>query len=415
MMITSSKSQAKSESVESILEISKSNEEPPCIKDHRIAMWEAYLKESIPNRVSHLWRYSDPTWFELSDKEITTKSSELIFDLDSSCKDKGVILTKLKDAFKLTEFREKIKNTFGALIKESPNRLTYLNEAAWSSGYFLYVPKGVSVEKPISVKLCSKQSAKLETIRILVILEENSFINLIEEINSEESSDLLTNVVLEMYLAKDSRLNYLNFQSHGKETVHHLFQRAVLDERAELTNLIIALGGKTSKADLGTNLKGERSSVSIFGIVVGDETQRFDHHTTIVHNAPHTCSNLDFRVALKDKARSAFTGNLKIANNAIKSDAHQENRNLLLSSKAKAESIPELEILTSDVERCNHGVTVGQVDKDQIFYLMSRGMNYKEAERLIIEGFLAPTISRVPEEHLKEEIVVRVNKKLESL
>ena len=143
--------------------------------------------------------------------------------------------------------------------------------------------------------------------------------------------------------------------------------------------------------------------------------QKFDHHTTIEHIAPHTKSELNFRVALKDKARSAYTGNLKIAHEAVKSDAHQENRNLLLSEDAKAESIPELEILTNDVIRCNHGVTVGQVDKDQVFYLMSRGLTHKEAERIITLGFLEPTISQIPDESLKEEILKSIEAKLENL
>ena len=121
------------------------------------------------------------------------------------------------------------------------------------------------------------------------------------------------------------------------------------------------------------------------------------------------------KVQGRDKSRSAYTGNLKISHEAIKSDAHQENRNLLLSDEAKAESIPELEILTNDVVRCNHGVTVGQIDKEQIFYLTSRGLSQKEAEQVIVEGFMEPTISRIPEEALREEIMSKIKNKLGAL
>ena len=252
-------------------------------------------------------------------------------------------------------------------------------------------------------------------IRNLIVLEEGADISLIDEISSDEDSTTSINIVSEIFLAKGAKLNCLNLQTNNKNTTQHFFQRANLEEHSEFINLIVGLGGKISKTDLGTSLNGYGASTIIYGIVLGDETQKFDHHTRIEHIAPHTKSALNFRVALKDKARSAYTGNLKIAHEAVKSDAHQENRNLLLSSEAKAESIPELEILTNDVIRCNHGVTVSQVDKEQIYYLTSRGLNQKDAERIIIEGFFEPTISRIPDESLREEISSKIKAKLENL
>ncbi len=391
------------------------SDEPKWLFEKRLSALISYEKEPLPNRVSHLWKYSDPSWFEFNSNNGSIVSSEKlkpVFALDNEATEKGVVLIELSDAFRNEKYNDLILKYFSQLTAKCPNKFAYFNEAIWSSGYFLYVPKNVKIEKPITVRLLFNQLSSLEAVRILILLEEGSSLNLIDEMSSPEDSKRLLNTVTEIFLEKESRLSYANLQLHSKQTISHLFQRAEIKNNAELTNVIVALGGKISKADLGTDLCGTHAGVTTYGIVLGDGVQKFDHHTTLEHNAPYTKSDLNFRVALKDTSRSAYTGNLKISHEAVKSDAHQENRNLLLSSDAKAESIPELEILTNDVTRCNHGVTVGQIDKDQVFYLMSRGLSQKEAEQVIIEGFVEPTISRIPEESLREDIMLKIKNKL---
>ena len=396
------------------------NEEPKWLKEKRQLAWERHQGESLPDRVAHLWKYSDPNWFEINTDNYSNKTSNLNsftanLNLDTEAINKGAILCKLSDALSNKTINHHIETNLGNLTNQHQNRLSLLNESLWSDGYCLYVPKGIKVNKPIISKLALSPTSQNEIIRILIIMEEDSSASLIEEVTSNEGTPHITNIVTEVFLKKNAKLDYLNLQTQNKSATHHVYQRALLNDNAKLVSLIVSLGGKISKLDLGATLNGDNANISTYGIVLGDGIQRFDHHTTIEHVAPHTKSELDFRVALKDKARSAYTGNLKINHSAAKSSAHQENRNLLLSNEAKAESIPELEILTNDVVKCNHGVTVGQVDKDQIYYLMSRGLNEKEAERLIIEGFLEPTISRIPDEHQKEEIQSQVKVKLESL
>ena len=360
MTALQTKSEITSNIIEDIQQISKLSNEPKCMADHRLAMWEAYLKELPPDRVQHLWKYSDPKWFELNEYSIGTQPAKPQLTIEKEYLKKGIVFVEINEIFKLDSLKETIKNKFGLFVKKYPGKITYLNEATWSSGYFLYVPKNVKVEKPLIAKTICERADKSESVRILIVLEEDTSINLIDEIGSSLNESLLSNVVIETFLAKGAKLNYLNLQTHDSQVTHHLFERVQIEENAELTNLIISLGGKISKADIGVELIGRSASVTIYGIVLGDGIQKFDHHTKIDHIAPYSRSELDFRVALKDKSRSAYTGNLKITNEAIKSNAHQENRNLLLSNEAKAESIPELEILTNDVIRCNHGVTVGQ-------------------------------------------------------
>lgn len=388
------------------------------LEEKRELAWKLYNDTPYPDKVSHLWKYSDPRWFEIDtnkkDSLISTKKTQIAFTIDSEFVSKGVILTELNSkTLSSNTLNNIIAKNIGSLTTKYPSKLTYLNDALWSSGYLLYVPKGVTVNKPIISRLSIKDKA--EVLRVLIVMEEDSSLSLIEKLTSDDDDLHSVNIAAEVFLSNNAKLNYLTLQTYNKHITHHIFQRALLQSNAELTNLIVSLGGKITKADLGTILEGQKSKSSTYGIVLGDGVQKFDHHTTIEHLAPHTKSELDFRVALKDKSRSAYTGNLKITHDAIKSSAHQENRNLLLSNDAKAESIPELEILTNDVINCNHGVTVGQVDKEQIYYLMCRGLSQKEAERIIIEGFLEPTISRIPDESQKEEIQKKIDLKLETL
>lgn len=397
---------------DSIKEISQKSGEPECILKHRLSMLETYNKMPLPNRVSHLWKYTDPAIFD--SKAELKDEIELDIQMTDEAKEKGVIFSNIFSMFKSEAAREKVKEYFGLSTKEEPTKFSLLNEATWSNGYFLYVPSNVKLDSPLIVKLNNMAKDSFASLRVLIILEEGSSLTLIDEIFSNDESNNI-NVVVEKNIGKNASLKYLNLQANGSNTTEHYFQRAQLEENATLTNLLVSLGGKLLKADLGAKLVGENATFNTYGFVLGDSNQRFDHHTVIRHISPRTNSGLDFRVALKDKARSAYTGNLCIVEEAIECNAYQENRNLLLSSNAKAESIPELEILTDDVASCSHGVTVGQVDEDQLFYLMSRGVERKEAERIVVSGFVEPTISRIPDEQLKEYIRERVRQKLEDL
>lgn len=372
----------------------------------------AYEKASLPDRVLHLWKYTDPSIFLTDLNNIKPGKSKIEFSIDSESLKKGVLLLELNEAF--NSKGDLLKNYFDKLISSELNKINLLNQALWSTGYFLYIPKGIKLETPIIVK-SSIDAVNFEARRILIVLEEGASVSLIDEALSPDNLSAYINCVSEIFLGNNSQLSYLNINLTGKQTTNHLFQRSTLGKNSELSNLVIALGGKVTKADMRSILNEESSRLHTYGIVLGDDKQHFDHHTIMDHQASLTQSSLDFRVALKDKAKSAYTGNLKIIHEALKCSAVQENRNLLLSEDAKAESIPELEILTNDVEKCSHGVTMGKVDKDQIYYLMSRGLTEKESEKMVIEGFLEPTISKIPDETLREEVRSRVEQKLKSI
>ena len=193
--------------------------------------------------------------------------------------------------------------------------------------------------------------------------------------------------------------------------VGHLTAYAQLAASSRFTLATAAFGGTLAKTDVGATLAGEGAISEIYGVAMGGEAQQFDQHTEHRHEASRTHSDLHTRVVLTDAARCAYTGLIRIASQAAGCEAYQENRNLLLSDDARAESIPELEISNPDV-RCTHGATVAPVDAEQLFYLGSRGLPRSQAQRLIVYGFLDQTLARLPHatrERLEAMVAARLH------
>jgi len=157
----------------------------------------------------------------------------------------------------------------------------------------------------------------------------------------------------------------------------------------------LAFGGALSKQNFGVTLNGPGANSKIYGLLFGSKKQHFDNHTLHHHAASQTSSDIDFKVVLRDKALSAYTGLIRIEHDAANCEAYQENRNLLLTEGARAETIPELEILNEDV-MCSHGATVGPIDPEMVFYLTSRGVPEQEAINAIVTGFVSSTLKMVP-------------------
>ena len=203
---------------------------------------------------------------------------------------------------------------------------------------------------------------------------------------------------------------YYYDQSLPDAAVHFWRQEARLGERSRLKHYSALLGGHAHKNQLDVRLEGPGSKSELRGVLLGSGRQACDFRTTQWHAARETVSDLSFRTALKDRAKSIYTGLIRMEKNAARSDAFQQNDNLLMSNDARADSIPILEILTDDV-RCKHGSTAGPVRPEELFYLTSRGLEPEEAERMLVLGFLEPVLGQFPEK-MKEELSARLEAKL---
>ena len=175
----------------------------------------------------------------------------------------------------------------------------------------------------------------------------------------------------------------------------------------------LAFGALLSKQNFGISLSGVGAESNMYGLLFGSSYQHFDNHTLHHHAASNTTSNIDFKIVLRDRSRSAYTGLIRIDNDARTCQAYQENRNLLLTEGARADTIPELEILNEDVQ-CSHGATIGPIDPEAVFYLEARGIARDEAVRMIVSGFVEHTLRQVPDD-LRQRISGFVAQRLEHI
>jgi Fe-S cluster assembly protein SufD len=179
----------------------------------------------------------------------------------------------------------------------------------------------------------------------------------------------------------------------------------------ELQWIQTLLGGRMTKTNSYFDLAGPGARAFVHGFMFGDGRQHYHLHTLQRHLSDHCTSDLLIKGCLKDSARSVYQGLIQVSEGAQRTDAYQANRNLLLSDTARADSIPGLEILANDV-RCTHGATIGQVDEEQLYYLMTRGLPRREAQRLIVEGFFVPVLDRIPLAGVREQLRTAIERKL---
>lgn len=380
---------------------------PKWIDDLRAAAWASYNERPMPDRAAHLWRYTDPAAF-LFPAEAAGDPERIRVAVEPA---KAAGVTVLPLAVAAREMPDAVRAHFGRLIPTGFGKPEDLNAALWSAGTFVRVPRGVKLPDPILLSTSVFGDGAFRAVRNLIVVEEGASVTVVEESRGggQDGRGSL-NEVTELYAGRDSEIRYLPLQHLGREITAHRTVRARLDSQARLLTVIGSFGGGLVKADLGVSLDGEGAESKMVGLCLGDGKNRADHHTVQDHVAAHTMSDIDFRVVLSGKARSAYTGLIRIAQDAPYCEAFQENRNLLLSEQCRAESIPELEILTDEV-RCKHGATVGPIDQDQLFYLASRGLTPEAATRMVVSGFLDGVLHHLPEgiaESLREEMVARV-------
>ena len=296
---------------------------------------------------------------------------------------------------------------------EAEQKLTSLNTAFHHDGLVVRVPARMSGGRPLRLVRVFAVSPRQAVFPLTVItVGAGSAVTLIDEYVSvpdavEAGAPHLVNGRIEIVLEQEAALHYVRLQRLDPRAREFLLQRATLAQGATLTMTNINLGAALSKAHVVTKLSGPGATAKLYGFVFGRGAQHIDQHTLQDHQAPHTVSDLQFRAALQDDSRMVYTGLIRIAKAAQQTNAYQANHNLLLSRTARAETIPMLEILADDVQ-CKHGASIGPIDEEQAFYLMSRGIPREHAQRLIVMGFIEPIVQQVAfaplQERLRREI-----------
>ena len=269
------------------------------------------------------------------------------------------------------------------------------NAARWEHGLLVHVPKGVVLEQPLYVRIANSVAGGSLFWRLLVVAEPESRFALVEEyVSSTPDLAAYSNAAVEIVVRQAAKVEYVSVQNLSRGTWHFGSHHARVERDAELDWVAGGFGSAKGKVWIQNDLAGPGATSRVTGAYFADGTQHLDYDTFQEHIAPSTTSDFAFKGALRDTARAVWRGMIRVEEGAQKTNAYQENRNLLLSKSAHADSIPGLEIMANDV-RCTHGATLGQVDREQLFYLMTRGLTRAEAERLIVRGFFQDVLDRV--------------------
>jgi Fe-S cluster assembly protein SufD len=271
------------------------------------------------------------------------------------------------------------------------------NAAMWKHGLLVHVPRGIELEKPLYVRV----SAPFW--RLLVIADEGSRFSLVEEYASATEGEAYSNAVVELFVEQSAKLEYVSLQNLSRETWHFASHHAQVGRDAELDWVAGGFGSKKGKTRIQNDLFGRGATSRVTGAYFADGHQHLDYDTFQEHIAPDCTSDFAFKGALRDHATAVWRGMIRVEKDAQKTNAYQECRNLMLSPTTHAVPIPGLEILANDV-RCTHGATVGRVDREQLFYLMTRGLPRAEAERLIVRGFFQDVLDRIELEPVRAAV-----------
>ena len=308
-----------------------------------------------------------------------------------------------------------IQKHLGHYAAAEGNAFTALNQAFFTDGAFIYVPAGVTVAETVELIFITsgqQQGAAIQP-RNLIIAGANSRVTVLESYLSTGSTAYFTNAVTEIVAGDDSHVEHVKLQDEAA-TGFHIAAIAGHFGRASHTWIhSLALGGKLSRNNIRVNLAGEHLESVLNGLYLTRGDQVADHYMVVEHAQPHCASHEYFNGILDDKSKGVFHGRILVRELAQKTDAKQTNKNLLLSDDATADTKPQLEIYADDV-KCTHGATIGQLNKESIFYLRSRGLGTETAKRMLIHAFAGEIIERIQSEPVRATIDKLVWDRLEA-
>ncbi|HEX6761345.1 MAG TPA: Fe-S cluster assembly protein SufD [Gaiellaceae bacterium] len=358
----------------------------------------------LPSTADEHWRFTDLRGFDPTEVPGTpaTGIGPAMLDLEvagrAAMNESGIQILSAPEGVTF----EPLPADHEARLIPDDDRFALENLARWQHGLLVRVPKGVQLERPLYVTVTSNGGSLYW--RMVVEAEEGSRFTLIEDLSSSGPDAIAyTNAVVELFVRQSAKVEYVSLQSLSRETWHFGRHRAVLDRDAELDWVIGGFGSKRGKVWVENDLAGPGATSRVTGAYFADGDQHLDYDTFQEHIAPNTESDFAFKGALRERASAVWRGMIRVEEGAQKTNAYQENRNLLLSDTAHADSIPGLEIMANDV-RCTHGATLGRVDREELFYLMTRGLSRAEAERLIVRGFFQDVLDRIELEPVRQAL-----------
>jgi Fe-S cluster assembly protein SufD len=391
--------------------------------DLKRAAWDRFGALPLPGRTDELWRFSTVAGLRLDRCTLagTPESGLLNAPAISPCaatlefvnhrtllgpvlspelREQGVIFCALEEA--LLQHADLFRRHFMAqAVNLGSEKFAALNAALTRCGAFLYVPRGVEIPAPFVVRHAASGDGAAVFPHTLAILEDAAKATVVEDFRSTDPACAgFAAGVNDLFAGPGAQLTYVGIQDWSRDTLAFQLNSTVVQRDARVLSLNVHLGGRQARHESHSRLQGPGAFSEMLALTVAQGEQEFDQRTLQSHQAPNTGSNLLYKNALLDRARTIFSGLIVVDPEAQKTDAYQSNRNLLLSDEAESNSLPGLEIQANDV-RCTHGATSGHVDAEQMFYLESRGIAPEAARELLVFGFFEEVLAKLENEALR--------------
>lgn len=390
---------------ENLLNFSHKNNESSWLTDLRIKSFERLEELDYPK----MQRFSYQDW-PLIKKEDFSWANQGDFSLKEEHKlleKKGIILTDIFTASK--KYPELVQSTFGSVIKHNEDKLTAYHYAYLNSGLFLYIPKDTILTEPITISLSPTQDTYIS--HLLIVADNNSKVKFLEEIQDKEKKASSASLMVELIARPGSHIEFSSLDELSQDTTLYFNRRAKIEKDAHVEWAIAFMNDCNTLGDLDSELVGEGSFADSKAIAVTTANQKVGINNRVTNRGPHSTGLINQRGVLLENSRLIFNGIGQIVHGAHGSKADQQNRVLMMSDEAHGDANPLLLIDENDVIAA-HAASVGPVDKVQMNYLMSRGIPYDQAQRLVIRGFLGAVLDAIPNKDVRRKMIDILERKL---
>jgi len=411
--------------------------EPDWMRERRREAWRLYEALPLPDPASEAWRRTDISGLRLEELRVPLNGAgpehekpeaappqvlaaalgaaedragllvqrdgqTMQAGLEEEAAAQGVLFLDLDQA--ASKAPELVRQHFLSLIRPDELKLRALHAALRRGGTFLYVPPGVEVTRPLVSVSWVDTPGTLLAPHTLLVAGEGSRVTLVDLFASAGmDAQTVVSGAVELVVGDGAQVRYVAFQDWGTNVWEFGLIRARLGRDATLASLVAGFGGSLVKTDVESKLQGRGAQSEMLGLYFASDRQHYDYHTLQEHLAAHTSSDLLYKGAVKDRGRTVFAGLIRVHPGAQKTNAFQSNRNLLLNAGAKSDSIPKLEIMANDL-RCTHGSATSRLNDEHLFYLMSRGLRRQQAVQMVVDGFFAEVLDRIPLEQLRQRV-----------
>ncbi|NUC72409.1 Fe-S cluster assembly protein SufD [Haloterrigena sp. SYSU A558-1] len=381
---------------EQVREISGGLDEPEWLLETRLEALEALDSLDMPDVIKTPGR----EWTDLHELDF-----ESLVDPLNAAENKDQIGPDEADVLSwadaVQEHEELLKEHFGSIVDPQENYLTALSTALFSTGTVIYVPEGVDAE---DVTVRTEQNSRSLFNYTLVVTEESSSVTILErQSTGEEAEEQYYSGVVEVAAGENSYVQYGSLQNLSEEAYNFTVKRGVTDTYATIDWIEGNLGTQLTKTEVSTELRGDSSETQIVGAFYGHNDQHFDLDAKVWHRAEHTTADLVTRGVTDDVARSVYEGVQDVGADAWDTSSYQRENTLMLSDESEADASPKLIINNHDTE-ASHSATVGQIDREDLFYMTSRGVDPRAARNMLVEGFFVPVLEEIDVDELRDDL-----------